>query len=131
GTLTGILDEFPELANVAVVPLGVSRFSTEEQMRPHTRAEAVAVVDAVESAQEVFRAALGHPMVHAADEYYLLAGRDFPAAEVYQGFGMHEDGIGMARAFEMEFNGTVEQGIGVQPGFFTWVDGAPAEGYRA
>ena len=131
GTLTGILDEFPELANVAVVPLGVSRFSTEEQMRPHTRAEAVAVVDAVESAQEVFRAALGHPMVHAADEYYLLAGRDFPAAEVYQGFGMHEDGIGMARAFEMEFNGTVEQGIGVQPGFFDWVDGAPAEGYRA
>ncbi|MCB0951412.1 MAG: DUF512 domain-containing protein, partial [Microthrixaceae bacterium] len=42
-----------------------------------------------------------------------------------------EDGIGMARAFEMEFNGTVEQGIGVQPGFFNWVDGAPAEGYRA
>ena len=39
----------------------------------------------------------------------------------------------MARAFQMELAGEVEaeSGIGVQPGFFAWVDGAPAEGYRA
>ncbi len=39
----------------------------------------------------------------------------------------------MARAFEMELHGEVEaeSGRGVQPGFFAWVDGAPAEGYRA
>ena len=39
----------------------------------------------------------------------------------------------MARAFQMELAGQVEaeSGIGVQPGFFAWVDGAPAEGYRA
>ena len=130
-TLTGVLDEYPELADVAVVPLGVSRFNTEARMRPHTRAEAVAVVEAVEAAQAMFRAALGRPMVHAADEYHLLAGRPFPPAEHYDGFGMHEDGIGMARAFEMEFGGLAAEGIGVQPGFFNWVDGAPAEGYRA
>ncbi|MFV0318162.1 MAG: DUF512 domain-containing protein [Microthrixaceae bacterium] len=130
-TLTGILDEYPELANVAVVPLGVSRFSTEDQMRPHTRAEAEAVIEVIEAAQDDFIDTVGHPMVHAADEYYLLAGRDFPPAQRYESFGMHEDGIGMARAFEMEFHGAVDQGIGVQPGFFSWVDGAPAQGYRA
>jgi NifB/MoaA-like Fe-S oxidoreductase len=69
--------------------------------------------------------------VYAADEYYLLAGRPFPAAETYGEFGMHEDGIGMARAFELEFAGRSDDAIGVQPGFFNWVDGAPAEGYRA
>ena len=69
-------------------------------------------------------------MVYAADEYYLLAERDFPPAERYGDFSMHEDGIGMARAFDMEFSGRAE-GIGVQPGFFAWVDGAPATGYRA
>ncbi len=32
----------------------------------------------------------------------------------------------------MEFNGRTDgDAIGVQPGFFAWVDGAPAEGYRA
>jgi putative radical SAM enzyme (TIGR03279 family) len=130
-TFTGILDEYPALADVAVVPLGVSRHSTEPAMRPHTRAEAEAVLDAVDAARAVFLEALGRPMVHAADEYYLLAGRPFPPAEAYDGFGMHEDGIGMARAFELEFTGRASEGIGVQPGFFSWVDGAPAEGYRA
>ncbi|MCZ7628460.1 MAG: DUF512 domain-containing protein [Microthrixaceae bacterium] len=130
-TFTGILEEYPELADVAVVPLGVSRFSTESAMRAHTPEEALAVIEAVNDAQVMFGEILGHPMVHAADEYYLLAGVPFPEAEVYGDFSMHEDGIGMARAFEVEFNGDVETGIGVQSGFFDWVDGAPAHGYRA
>ncbi len=130
-TFLGILDEYPELADVAVVPLGVSRHSTEPAMRAHTEAEAKEVVAQVEAARAMFREAIGRPMVHAADEYYLLAGMPFPAAEEYGDFGMHEDGIGMARAFELEFAGAVDRGIGTQPGFFDWVDGAPAAGYRA
>jgi hypothetical protein len=70
-------------------------------------------------------------MVHAADEYYLMADRPFPDASSYEGFPMHEDGIGMARTFELEFTGRVEEPTGPQSGFFSWVDGAPAEGYRA
>ena len=60
-----------------------------------------------------------------------MCGRGFPAAEHYEGFEMHEDGIGMARAFETEF---FEDGHAPTPprsGFFAWVDGAPADGYRA
>jgi putative radical SAM enzyme (TIGR03279 family) len=130
-TMTGILDEYPELATACVVPLGVSRHSRESAMRPHTRAEAVAVVDTVEDWQSVFNAALGRRLAFAADEYYLLAAREFPGAEAYEGFPMHEDGIGMARAFEQELIGATETAVGVQPGFFAWVDGAPPDGYRA
>lgn len=130
-TLAGVLDRFPDLASVAVVPLGVSRFNTEPAMRPHTTAEARTVVDVIERWQAVFTDVLGHPMVHAADEYYLLAERPFPAADVYGEFPMHEDGIGMARSFEREFHGEVDTPIGPQAGFFAAVDGAPAVGYRA
>src|SRR4051795_4403876 len=35
-TLAGVLDRYPELATLCVVPLGVSRYSTETRMRPHT-----------------------------------------------------------------------------------------------
>jgi NifB/MoaA-like Fe-S oxidoreductase len=69
--------------------------------------------------------------VFAADEYYLLADVPFPEASTYEGFPMHEDGVGMARTFELEFNGEVDQPTGVANGFFAWVDGAPPEGYRA
>lgn len=130
-TLAGVLDRFPEMASVCVVPLGVSRFNTEPAMRPHTRAEAEAVVDLVESWRQTFLEVLGRRMVHLADEYYLMCDRPFPPAEAYEGFAMHEDGVGMARTFELEFTGASDDVTGVRAGFFAWVDGAPAEGYRA
>jgi NifB/MoaA-like Fe-S oxidoreductase len=130
-TLVGVLDQYPELASLCVVPLGVSRFNGEGRMRPHSTAEAIAVVETVEDWQYVFRATLGRRLVFAADEYYLLADRPFPSADAYEGFPMHEDGVGMARTFELEFTGAVADATGPQAGFFAWVDGAPAEGYRA
>ena len=130
-TLAGIVDEFPDLATVACVPLGVSDHTTEPAMRPHSTAEAAAVLDAVEEWQGVCAEVLGRRLVYAADEYYLLAGRPFPPADAYDGFPQHENGIGMARAFEAAFGGDRGAAHGVQPGFFAWVDGAPAAGYRA
>jgi putative radical SAM enzyme (TIGR03279 family) len=124
-TLAGVLDEYPELAQVAVVPLGVSRFNPEAAMRPHTAAEAGAAVDTVEEWQGVYTAVLGRPLVHAADEYYLMADRPFPPAERYEGFPMHEDGIGIARTFEQEFTGAVVTTAGTRSGFFAAVDTVP------
>ncbi len=130
-TLVDVLDQYPEMASLAVVPLGISDHSNEPEMRPHTQAEAVAVVDEVERWQEIFLDTVGHRMVFAADEYYLLAGRRFPDASTYDGFAMHEDGIGMARTFELEFEGRADRVVTPAAGFFASVDGAPAEGYRA
>ena len=130
-TLAGVLDQYPELETVAVVPLGVSRYTTEPGLRSHTREEAASVIDAVEEWQQVFLAALGRRLVFAADEYYLLADRPFPDAEAYEGFPQHENGIGIARAFEEALLGDASAAHGVRPGFFAWVDGAPASGYRA
>jgi putative radical SAM enzyme (TIGR03279 family) len=130
-TLAGVLDRYPGLATVACVPLGVSNFSHESAMRPHTRAEAEAVCDTVEQWQQTFLDAIGRRMVFAADEYYLMAERAFPAAATYEGFPQHENGLGMARAFEAAFGGDEHAALGVRPGFFAAVDGAPALGYRA
>ena len=121
-TLAGVLDRYPELASVAVVPLGISRFNKEPAMRLHTPDEANRVVDVVERWQATFGAVLGRRMVFAADEYYLMTGRPFPSAEAYEAFDMHEDGIGMARTFQLEFDGQNEQAIGVRSGFFAAVD---------
>jgi putative radical SAM enzyme (TIGR03279 family) len=130
-TLAGVLDEYPELKTVAVVPLGVSRYTTEPAMRAHTAAEANAVVDLVEGWQQTFVECLGRRVVFGADEYYLLAGRPFPLLETYEDLLQHENGIGMAAAFESAFTGRTAASPGVQSGFFQAVDGAPATGYRA
>jgi putative radical SAM enzyme (TIGR03279 family) len=123
-TLAGVLDRYPALASVCVVPLGISRFNPEPRMRAHTPAEAAAVVDCVEDWQDVFATVLGHKLVHASDEYYLLAGRSFPPAASYDDFPMYEDGIGMARAFEEELFGSKVDATGPAAGFFAWADGS-------
>jgi putative radical SAM enzyme (TIGR03279 family) len=138
GTFLGVLDRFPELASIGVVPLGVSDHNTEPDMRLHAPGEAAAVMDTIDRWQATFVDVLGRRMVFAADEYYLMAARPFPDAESYEGFPQHENGIGMARTFYAE----VEEALAGHPvaatagasgrgGFFQWVDGAPAEGYRS
>ncbi|MCU1370780.1 MAG: hypothetical protein JWO77_1974 [Ilumatobacteraceae bacterium] len=156
-TLAGVLEQFPELASLCVVPLGISKFNTEPRMRATTPAEAAAVIDCVEDWQDVYLQVLGRRLVQLSDEYYLLADRPFPEPAAYEGFAMHEDGVGMARTFELEFSGRADTTTGPREGFFAWSDtdpsdagasdattseratryeaagdlGAPAEGYRA
>jgi putative radical SAM enzyme (TIGR03279 family) len=134
-TLLGVLDRFAALATIGVVPLGVSAHNREPEMRPHTVAEARAVVDIVERWQERYRTALGRRLVYLSDEYYLLAGRPFPELDAYDGCPQHENGIGMARTFEAEVRAALAgddvDATGPRSGFFSWVDGAPADGYRA
>ena len=131
-TLAGILDRYPALSSVGAVPLGLSRYSKEPEMRPHTLDEAEGVLDTIEAWQRLYKKALGHRMVFAADEYYLLAGRNLPPAHSYDGYPQHENGIGMARAFVESFSRPASSGPGgVRHGFFASVDSAPAEGYRA
>ena len=136
-TFLGVLDRFPELASVGVVPLGVSGHNTEPDMRTHAPGEAAAVMDVIDRWQATFVDVLGRRMVFAADEYYLMAGRPFPDAEEYEGFPQHENGIGMARTFFAEVEAAPWPGVGragggsARGGFFQWVDGAPADGYRS
>jgi putative radical SAM enzyme (TIGR03279 family) len=135
-TLLGVLDRFPRLATLGVVPLGVSAHSNEPELREHTRTEAEGVLDTIERWQARYLDAVGRRLVFAADEYYIMADRPFPAADAYEGFPQHENGIGMARTFEHEIAAALHSDadvVGTAPraGFFASVEGAPAAGYRA
>jgi putative radical SAM enzyme (TIGR03279 family) len=130
-TLAGVLDLYPEMASVACVPLGISRFNVETSMRLHGPGEAAAVLDTVERWQATFVEAVGRPMVWAADEYYLLTGRPFPELERYGDVAQHDNGVGMVAAFRAAFEGRADAPQGGPGGFFQSVDGAPASGYRA
>ena len=130
-TMAGILDAYPELASVACVPLGISRWSASPSLRAHSVEEAGFVVDMVHEWQEIFQGAIGRRMVHASDEYYLMSGIPFPPVSSYEGFPQHENGVGMATAFSSAFGGTEADAVDVRRGYFASVDGAPPSGYRS
>jgi len=85
--------------SVAVVPVGLTRFQQNAQLRLLTRAEAGALIDDIEARQKQYLSQLGSRFVFAADELYLKAGRPFPAAAAYEDFPQIENGVGMAAQF--------------------------------
>lgn len=129
-TLHDVISLYPELASVALVPVGVSAFSNEATMRSHTPHEARHVVALADRFQRLTLELLGRVSVFASDEFYLVAGLAPPPATQFESLDQAENGIGMVAAFVASFiDQTVMDKLGT--GFFQSVDGAPALGYRA
>src|SRR5487761_1170080 len=129
-TLEDVVTRYPELASVALVPVGVSDFSPEEAMRAHDAGEAARVVDLAERYATITEDLLGRARVFASDEFYLVAGRRPPAARAVAELDEAENGVGLVAAFERSFR-TRAPMVALGSGFFQSVDGAPAWGYRA
>jgi putative radical SAM enzyme (TIGR03279 family) len=130
-TLCGLLEQFPELESIAIVPLGLSRFNTESRMRVQTSVEASAVIEVVEKWQERFKNVLRRQPIHLADEFYLVAQQEVPAAEHYGEYPMLEDGVGLVRSFIESFGGRGPEVAGRHDGFFASVDhGSPTDYVR-
>lgn len=89
---------YPSVLSVSVVPVGLTKHH-KYGLRPNTVAEAHAVLDAVHGWQAEFRRACGVGLVYATDEWYLVAGREIPPREAYDGLALEENGLGQVRRF--------------------------------
>ena len=121
-TLHRLLEDFANLSTVAIVPLGLSKHNTEPRMRVHSREEARAAIDLIDAWSARFMSVLGRPVVFAADELYLRAGRELPGLTAYGEFEMLEDGIGLGRSFIEGFKGNRDDTRHHDGGFFGSVD---------
>jgi putative radical SAM enzyme (TIGR03279 family) len=94
----------PGLRTVAVVPVGLtSHRAGLPPLRPVTRDRARETLDLLRALGKEFgKGADGEPFAMAADEYYLLAGRDVPGRLAYGSFAQIENGVGLIRRFEDE-----------------------------
>jgi NifB/MoaA-like Fe-S oxidoreductase len=73
--------------------------ATDVPMRCYRPDEAARVIETLEPYQGRFRRELGVGLVYPSDEFYLLCGREVPAAATYDGMPQYSNGIGMTRDF--------------------------------
>lgn len=133
-TAAEILSRYSGLASVGIVPLGLSRYNTEANLRVHTPEEAEADLDTIHFWQEEALRRIGRRLFFASDELYLVANRPVPSREAYEDFPQHENGIGMIRTFADEvaaLGGGVDIPASVMTGEWRSIPSAPGEGYRA
>ncbi len=93
------LGEFiPYMNSISVVPVGLTKYRKGlAKLTAFDQAEAGQVIDQIERWQKYFMKKHDTRFAHASDEWFIVAGRPFPPAEYYEGYGQIEDGVGMMR----------------------------------
>ena len=89
----------PVLQSVSIVPVGLTKFRDGlYPLEPFNKEDAGKVLDMIEHYQRIFYKKYGIHGIHAGDEWYLLAERELPEEERYDGYIQYENGVGMLRS---------------------------------
>jgi putative radical SAM enzyme (TIGR03279 family) len=94
----------PRIKSVAIVPLGLTRYNTDTRLTAVTPEFCRRTIRELAPIQHELRRTLGTTFAFLGDELYIRAGRSVPARKHYGDYPQIEDGIGMVRAFESDFN---------------------------
>ena len=108
-TIEDLSKYLPFMRSVSAVPAGITKYRDDlPKLDLYTKEEAGAVIDLIESYQQGFYEKYGLHFIHASDEWYILAERDFPEEERYDGYIQLENGVGMMRLLKTEFHDALE-----------------------
>ena len=99
-TISDLEKYIPNMRSVSIVPSGLTKF--RDGLYPlelFEKEDACAVIDTIEKWQNHFYEKYGIHFIHASDEWYILAEREMPEEERYDGYLQLENGVGMIRSF--------------------------------
>lgn len=97
-TIGDLVNYIPVMESVSVVPVGLTQYREGlYPLEPFAKEDAEQTIDFIECWQKKIVKKHGIHFIHASDEFYLLAGRDLPEAERYDGYLQLENGVGMLR----------------------------------
>ena len=99
-TIEQLTRYLPNLTSVSVVPVGLTKFRDGlYPLEPFTKEDAIQVLDTIHKWQNRIIKEHHTHMIHASDEWYILAERDLPQEDNYDGYPQLENGVGMIRLF--------------------------------
>ena len=101
----------PAIRSLSVVPVGLTRYNLDRPVRLLRPEEAAAAIDRVDAARERALSERGLGWCYAADEMYLIAGREIPIAAYYDDGALYENGVGAVRRFVEGF----DEGVAALP----------------
>lgn len=108
-TLSDLSKLSGSIESISVVPVGLSKHRQGlYKLEGYNKETAGEVLDIIEKWQGRFKAELGRELVFAGDEFYIMAEREFPGYDEYQGFPQLENGVGMCASLIYEFGEALE-----------------------
>ncbi|MCR5002708.1 MAG: DUF512 domain-containing protein [Lachnospiraceae bacterium] len=118
-SIQDLMKYLPHLQSVSVVPVGLSKHRDGlYPLKPFTKEDAIITIDIIEKYQNMVYKDHGIHFIHASDEFYLLADRELPESDRYDGYLQLENGVGMMRLLFDEFSQAKE-------GLLSYLSGHP------
>lgn len=95
---------------IAAVPVGLTRYREGlAELKPFDKQTAGGVLDIIDRFGDICIEKYGQRRIYGADEFYLLAGRDIPAADYYDEFLQLENGVGLWSLLRSEAYAAVKE----------------------
>ncbi|WP_291568471.1 DUF512 domain-containing protein [Clostridium sp. UBA2485] len=127
-TIEDLYALYPSVENLAVVPLGITKFRANlPHLKLFTKENSKELIESVKVLQDKYVKESGTPFVRLSDEFYVMAGIEPPKEEHYGGYEQLEDGIGMIRILKNTIKEQVEYLNKKGKGNFTMITGVSAK----
>lgn len=100
----------PEMESVSVVPVGLTKFRDGlEKLDPFTKEDSLIVLEQIHRWQNILLTHYGTRFIYASDEWYLKAELPLPEEDNYEGYPQIENGVGLVRSMQVEFDDAYEE----------------------
>lgn len=108
-TLYVLLNDYNNIISIGIVPVGITRFNTDNSLRSCTGEDALNIIGFINDFKAGHRHAKDAEKVYLSDEFYILAQVGFPAYGSYGGFYQIKNGIGKSADFLKQIKDYIEK----------------------
>jgi len=103
-TLLKLISSFKNILSIGIVPVGVTRFNKNSKIKSYTKENALKIINKINDFKKKHGSLKKSVNIFLSDEFYILAGMDFPEYKDYGNFYQIENGIGKSTVFLKEIN---------------------------
>lgn len=129
-TLNDLFDLYPRVQNVAVVPVGLTKYRSKlYHIDVVDKTCANNAIDLVESFDKACYDKTGNHFAYCSDEMYVYAGRDIPSFTYYGEFEQLENGVGLIADFRHQFDLALEDSTAAKSQRIVAICGISAKKY--
>lgn len=108
-TIEDLSEYIPQAKSLAVVPAGLTAHRQNlYPLQSFTKEDYLENLKIINDYGDRFKKEKGKRFVYASDEFYIGAGLPLPEAEYYEGYPQYENGVGMIRSMQDEFDNASE-----------------------
>lgn len=109
-TINDLAAFYPQMGSIAVVPVGVTKYRENlPQLKIFDKNSSKDLIDQLEKLQDKFLECFGTRFVFPSDEFYVMAEKEIPKEESYEGYIQIENGVGLIRKFQSELEEALDQ----------------------